>query len=218
MTFWRGEPVLYHPPHMAKPVFTHISCITNSYFVVGSTTTECMIPFKQAQQVLKLKLDIADIEREVDGNELEAPERLLWRRWVEVENMRASRKSRVRAPCCGRYKFRYQLEPDENGELWCVDCWALPTQVCDTLPIPEAVAPNPNEPSDYPWRQKDLGEVIAPPPSKRYCGPLRGVVERGCPDGSYYLAALETIDEKVIVHKKDCLTMHDTSWYTFYAS
>ena len=122
MTFWRGEPVLCHPPHVAKPVFSHISYIANDYFVVGSSTTGRMIPFAQAQQVLKLKLGIADVEREVHGNELDAPERLVWRRWVEVENKRAARKSRVRAPCCGRYRFRYQMEADEAGLLPGVFC------------------------------------------------------------------------------------------------
>ena len=132
MTFWCGEPVLYHPPHMAKPVFSHISCIANDYFVVGSSTTGRMIPFAQAQHVLHLKLGVADIEREVHGNELDAPERLLWRRWIEVENKRAARKSRLRAPCCGRFKFRYQMEADEAGKLWCIDCWSLPAQACNT--------------------------------------------------------------------------------------
>ena len=74
-----------------------------------------MIPFAQAQQVLQLKLGATDIEREVYGNELDAPERLLWRRWIEVENKRAARKSRLRAPCCGRFKFRYQMEADEGS-------------------------------------------------------------------------------------------------------
>ena len=115
MTFWRGEPVLYHPPHVAKPVFSHISCIANDYFVVGSSTTGRMIPFAQAQQVLHMTVCATDIERELYGNELDAPERLLWRRWIEVESKRAARKSRLRAPCCGRFKFRYPMEADEGS-------------------------------------------------------------------------------------------------------
>ena len=62
MTFWCGEPVLYHPPHVATPLFSHISYIANDYFAVGSSSTGRMIPFAQAQQVLQLKLDLADIE------------------------------------------------------------------------------------------------------------------------------------------------------------
>ena len=214
MTFWRGEPVLYHPPHVAKPVFSHISYIANDYFVVGSSTTGRMIPFAQAQQVLKLKLDITDVEREVHGNELDAPERLIWRRWVEVENKRAARKSRARAPCCGRYRFRYQMEADEAGDLWCMECWSLPAQACNTAescsaeptgssPKLECVAPNPNEASDYPWRRKDPGDAIAPPPTKRRC--LRGVVEQGSADGSSFVAAFEHCHEKVLVRQKDML-------------
>ena len=209
VTFWRGEPVLYHPPHLAKPEFTHISGIANDYFVVGSSTTGRMIPFAQSQQVLQLKLDLADIEREVHGDYLDAPERLIWRRWVDAENQRASRKSRVRAPCCGRSKFRHQLEADDAGELWCMDCWSLPTHVCNTAfpaqlaersTVPEVVSPNPNEAADYPWRQKVPGDAIAPPPTKRQC--LRGVVEQG---GSCFVAAFEHCKERVLVYQKDML-------------
>ena len=172
-----------------------------------------MIPFAQAQHVLQLKLGVADIEREVHGNELDAPERLLWRRWIEVENTRAARKSRLQAPCCGRSKFRYQMEADEAGELWCIDCWSLPAQACNTAescprigsnPNPEFAAPNPNEASayPYPWRRKE-GDAIAPPPKKRQC--LRGVVEQGSVDGSCFMAAFEHCHEKVLVCPKDML-------------
>ena len=199
---------------MAKPVFSHISCIANDYFVVGTSTTGRMIPFAQAQHVLHMKLCATDIEREIYGHELDAPERLLWRRWIEVENKRAARKSRVRAPCCGRFKFRYQLEADGAGTLWCMDCWALPAPSCTTTgscpsgPIgsnaqPEFVAPNPNEASDYPWRRKEPGDAIAPPPTKRQC--LRGVVEQGSVDGSCFIATFENCHEKVLVYQKDML-------------
>ena len=206
--------MLYHPPHVATPLFSHISYIANDYFVVGSSSTGRMIPFAQAQQVLHLKLDLADVEREVQSNNLDAPERLLWRRWVDAENKRAARKSRVRAPCCGRHKFRYQLEADEAGQLWCIDCWALPMQACSIIgsctaePIgsnatPEIVAPNPNEAAAYPWRRKDPGDAIAPPPTKRPC--LRGAVEQASADGSCFVAAFEHCHEKVLVHQKDML-------------
>ena len=80
VTFWQGEPVLYHPPHQAKAVFTHIDLVSDGFFVVANSTTGRMIPFAQAQGVLQVKLSLDDIEREVNGSELDATERLLWRR------------------------------------------------------------------------------------------------------------------------------------------
>ena len=58
----------------------------------------------------KVKLSVDDMEREVYGGELDAAERLLWRRWVENENARQFRKSRVQVTCCGRFRYRYQIE------------------------------------------------------------------------------------------------------------
>ena len=162
--------------------------------------------------MLQLKLDLADVEREVHGDYLDAPERLIWRRWVDAENQRASRKSRVRAPCCGRSIFRHQLEADDAGKMWCMDCSSLPTHVCSTAfpaqkaecsTVPEGVASNPNEAADYPWRQNVPGDAIAPPPTKRQC--LRGVVEQGSADGSCFVAAFEHCDERVLVYQKDML-------------
>ena len=46
--------MLYHPGHLAKPVFTHIELIADGFFVVGNSTTGRMIPFGQAQRVLKV--------------------------------------------------------------------------------------------------------------------------------------------------------------------
>ena len=62
---------------------------------------------------------------EVASGELDAAERLLWRRWMDAENLKNQRKSRVQAPCCGRYRYRYQLEQDVEGGGWyCDNCWA----------------------------------------------------------------------------------------------
>ena len=63
----------------------------------------------------KVKLSVDDMEREIYGGELDAAERLLWRRWVENENARQFRKSRVQAAYCGRVRCRYQIEQDEHG-------------------------------------------------------------------------------------------------------
>ena len=54
VTYFQGEPVLYHPGHIAKPVCTHIELIADGFFVVGNSTTGRMIPFGQAQRVLKV--------------------------------------------------------------------------------------------------------------------------------------------------------------------
>ena len=40
-----------------------------------------MIPFAQAQRALQVKLSLDDIEREAQGADSDAAERLLWRRY-----------------------------------------------------------------------------------------------------------------------------------------
>ena len=89
VTFWQGEPVLYHPPHQAQAVFTHIDLIADGFFVVANSTTGRMIPFAQCQRVLQVKLSLDDIEREVNGSDMNPAERLLWRRcYVEMCSIR----------------------------------------------------------------------------------------------------------------------------------
>ena len=97
VSFFLREPVLYHPAHLAKPSFTHVSYISKDYFVVGASTTDRMIPNRRAQQVL-FKLSPDDVEREVEGNQLDPGERFIWRRWAEADDLRRNRKSRVQAP------------------------------------------------------------------------------------------------------------------------
>ena len=128
ITFFLGEPVLYHPPHQAKASFTHITHIAKDCFVVGTSTTDRMFPVGRAQQVL-FKLSLDEIERELDGTELDAGEKLIWRRWVDAEARRFARKNRVQAPCCGRYTCRYQLETDEGGLQRCGKCRTLPDRL-----------------------------------------------------------------------------------------
>ena len=36
VTFRLCEPVVYHPPHLAKPVLTHVSFAGSSFFDLGS--------------------------------------------------------------------------------------------------------------------------------------------------------------------------------------
>ena len=96
-TFFLFEPVLYQPSHLAQPVLTHIAFITKEYFVVAASTTERMIPCSLAQSVLKFKLTLEDVERELHGKGLSAGERIVWRRWVEEQNSREGRRSTVAA-------------------------------------------------------------------------------------------------------------------------
>ena len=60
----------------------------------------------------------------VNGNSLDAGERILWRRWLDDENRRLQRRVRVVAPCCGYYRYSYQFEQDIDGTYYCLDCWA----------------------------------------------------------------------------------------------
>ena len=203
--------MLYHPPHLPNAVFTHISFVTKDYFVVGNSTTGRMTPIRHAQNVLKLKLDLTDVERELQGDAMGAPEKLLWRRWLDAQNQRTARKSRVRASCCGRYTYRHQLEEDETGALWCDDCWRVPTlEWPSAQPVqPAELAgahpePNPNEPTAYPWRRKLDGDAIAPP-TKRPCAPLRGIVEQTSADGSCFLVVFDGFEERALLYQKDVL-------------
>ena len=72
VTFWSGEPIIYHAPHLAKPSLTHIDTIAADYFVAGCSCTARMVPIAQAQRVLRLKLSMEDVERVVNGNEVYA--------------------------------------------------------------------------------------------------------------------------------------------------
>ena len=75
-----NEPVVYHPPHLAQPVLTHIAFIDKDYFVVGCSTTDRMIPKSQTQKVINFKLTMEEIEQEVyAGKALDAGERMLWK-------------------------------------------------------------------------------------------------------------------------------------------
>ena len=44
ITFWRGEPIIYHAPHLAKQVLTHVDTITKDYFVAACSCTGRMVP------------------------------------------------------------------------------------------------------------------------------------------------------------------------------
>ena len=54
ITYFLGEPVLYHPGHLTKPVFTHIELTAEGFFVAGNSMTDRVIQFGQAQRVLKV--------------------------------------------------------------------------------------------------------------------------------------------------------------------
>ena len=160
VSFFVREPVLYHPAHQAKPSFTHISYISKGYFVVGASTTDRMIPIRRTQQVL-FKLSPDDIEREIEGNQLDPGERCIWRRWADADALRRNRKSRIRAPCCGRFACPYQLVQDGDGLLRCNKCrtepwpaWSVSKQLEQPMPQlaqgTQLVEPTPEV---APWQQ-----------------------------------------------------------------
>ena len=97
VTFWRGEPIIYHAPHLAKPMLTHVDTITKDYFVAACSCTGRMVPRGQAQRFLQFKLTMEDVEMAVNGTELDLGERIIWRRWIDSENQRRHRKRRVKA-------------------------------------------------------------------------------------------------------------------------
>ena len=65
-TFHMGEPVLYHPPHKASPVATHVTQITRDFFTCGDTTIGRMMPLRMAHKCL-VKLSLVDIEVATKG-------------------------------------------------------------------------------------------------------------------------------------------------------
>ena len=52
-TFWQGEPVLYHPPNLPKPVFMHIELVAQDHFVVGNSTTGTRYPLVRHSACLR---------------------------------------------------------------------------------------------------------------------------------------------------------------------
>ena len=120
-TFHMGEPVLYHPPHKASPVATHVTQITRDFFTCGDTTTGRMMPLRMARKVLT-KLSLVDIEAATKGPDMPLGERLLWKKWLENENWRIQGKQRTQAPCCGRLVKRMYLEELSPGVISCPKC------------------------------------------------------------------------------------------------
>ena len=221
--FWLGEPVLYHPPHMEAPVLTHISHIGDEYFLVGYATNNCLIPFMLAQRILLFKLKLTDIERELQGYALDAGERIIWQRWLDDENQRAQRKSRVRAACCGRYMFRYMVDEDENGCFRCARCAELPDTLSTSINSLSSVREREGRDgvwvkqarcegaeriqgyensSVYPWRNNRKNDMV---PLLTHRTSSKGVIEQCAADGSCYLASFEGTQEKVLVYQSDML-------------
>ena len=97
ITFWRGEPIMYQAPHLAKPMLAHIDTIAKEYVIAACSGAGRMVPKGQAPRFLQFKLSIEDVEMAVNGTELDLGERLLWRRWIDSENQRRHRKMRVKA-------------------------------------------------------------------------------------------------------------------------
>ena len=219
VTFWVGEPVLYHPGHLAKPVFTHIDLISDGFFVVANSTTGRMIPFAQTQKVLKVKLSLDEIEELQQGGELDPAERLLWRRWVSTVNHCNHRKSRVQVQCCGRYKFRYQLAQDTDGKFFCDNCWAavppcppaaqhvaeVVQHVAEVVPASVAAADVAAGEAKAVLLPRD--DWDAEQSTKRRKHTHRGPVDSWNPHKAYGFAFFEGYQERVLFHAKDCGNM-----------
>ena len=95
------------------------------------------------------------------GKTLDAGERLIWKRWLESQNQKHGRRSRLRAPCCGKSTFRFRLVPDDEGYYYCKQCWDSAWQAQWHIEQPQLMqeaAAQDNEPGlkrepPPPWRQ-----------------------------------------------------------------
>ena len=66
------------------------------------------------------------VERELYAKNLDAGERVIWKRWLEEKNEKEGRRSRLRAPCCGKSTFRYKMMQNETGAWFCRRCIDAP--------------------------------------------------------------------------------------------
>ena len=97
-------------------------------------------------------------------------------------NLRIQRKSRVQAPCCGRYRYRYQLEHDGDGRYYCDHCWAATPPAAVLVEAPSAAdfaapggdaAAGADPPKAVLVPRDDCGEQ----PTKRRKSALKGTVD-----------------------------------------
>ena len=171
----------------------------------------------------KVKLTVDDMEREVYGGELDAAERLLWRRWVENENARQFRKSRVQVTCCGRFRYRYQVEQDEHGNWWCDACW-------NAVPMWRQPPDAPPEETTLPARDGGDGNQDVPEgdvaagsekfattrrdserPSKKRRRALTGRIDVWDRHQGHGHAHFDGCHERVLIHAKDCIDLDPSS-------
>ena len=54
-------------------MFTRIEAISADHFTVACSITDRMVPYGQAQRVLKVKLTLEDIEREANVTKISCP-------------------------------------------------------------------------------------------------------------------------------------------------
>ena len=135
-------------------------------------------------------------------------------------NLCNQRKSRVQAPCCGRYRYRYQLEHDGDGNYYCDHCWAA------TPMYPPAAGPvEAPRVADFAAPGGDAAAGMDPPakaalvprvdcgeqPAKRRKNALKGTVEFYNQWKAYGYALFPAYPERVISHAKDCAGMQPTA-------
>ena len=126
-------------------------------------------------------------------------------------SLRNQRKSRVQAPCCGRYRYRYQLEHDGDGNYYCDACWALtPPALAQVEPpaAPELAAPAGDAAAGV--EPPAVKAVLVPrddcavQPAKKCKRTHTGKRAFWNQNKSYGYAHFEGFPERVLVHAKDC--------------
>ena len=154
---------------------------------------------------------------------MDAAERLLWRRWVGIVNARNHRKSRVQVPCCGRYKHRYKVEQDSDGNFYCDNCWIVappcPPVVqrvaevpetagaCEAASVAAADVAAGNPPPKAVLSPRD--DSVAEPPAKVRRNTQSGTIDYWNHYKGYGHDLFE--GERALFHAKDCVDLQPTS-------
>ena len=133
----------------------------------------------------------------------------------------------MQTTCCGRYKYRYLLEQDSDGQYYCDHCWSVvpqyPPAVAQSAPeaqsVPEATVPQ--EAAAVPSADVAAGEPppkavlmprddsVAEPPAKVRRNTQSGTIDYWNHYKGYGYALFD--GERAIFHAKGCVDLEPSA-------